>query len=702
MKVGTVSIPTSTGDLSPLSATNPVAILLQGNYRTNASVTSSTDLRYGVGVGTYRGGSVQHGYAAQWSDDGNSTNTSGFSIDDDAIFRFLSAAGTVEGVVELKSMDGSGVTLTVSDAPATNGLLLSYVIFEAGDGWDDAYVTSYALSTAVATQDIALPSGFGNPDGFTTFFVVNMGGPATAQGTGSNDLGICLGMGTPTAQAISSLGDNTGSGNMVVRHIQRTSRIGQLWNTGVTGGDAEWHLDTTGHPTDGFQIAYDDQASIAAQQICLVLVGDTPVALSEESTRTTTGDQDIAAGFTPVGAILFGGNLPVSTSGDGSHADLGGQWLGATDFTNEVCQGWSDDDALAFNSTIMWRSATQTMEMRGPQNGTENGNVLFNAADASVNGTNLRLNYTTANGTARGFIAAIFGAAAAAQDFDLTPATETDSAVALSYNTKTLNIAGETDAAQALRVPKLTAATESDSAQALTFTKPIVKTLGVAAETDSAQAVTFTKTIFVTLGVASETDTAQALTVSGPQHVDLTTATETDSAQGLLYNVKTLTPASETDSAQALTVSGPKTLGQALELDAAQALSFTKTIFKTLGIATETDTATAQSAAKVKTLGVAAETDTAQALTKAKIVTLVFAAETDEARALALPITRTLAVALELEEAVALDVNAGEAIVVFFGPPSPSGGTIGGTPSGGRGQGHPSGAMFGPPTPSKG
>lgn len=219
-------------------------------------------------------------------------------------------------------------------------------------------------------------------------------------------------------------------------------------------------------------------------------------------------------------------------------------------------------------------------------------------------------------------------------DVTVTPADETDSAVAIGF-TKPIAVI-------------VTPATETDAAVAASVSKPIVKTLTPATETDAAVALSIVAPIFVTLTPASETDSAVAPTVTKPI-------------------VKTVTPAAETDAAQAMSFSmgtGPitVTVTPAQETDTAQALGFTKPIIKTLTPATEADTALAPSVSKpiAKTLTPAAETDSAQALgfTKPIRVTLTPAVEADTAQVLSIvtPIRVTLTPAEEIDVAVMLSI----------------------------------------------
>jgi hypothetical protein len=188
----------------------------------------------------------------------------------------------------------------------------------------------------------------------------------------------------------------------------------------------------------------------------------------------------------------------------------------------------------------------------------------------------------------------------------LTPATETDTAVALSLSKQmTLSPALETDGAQALGVSKRL-------------------TLPIATETDSALALTWKKA----LAPATEVDTA--LPVVPIKKVTLTPATETDSALSLGFSTGhsfTLAPALETDTAQSLSFRKVVPIAPAVESDQAQALSLTR--MRTLAPATETDQALPLSIATgTRTLQPALETDQALPLDYFKVVT--YAARSDK------------------------------------------------------------------------
>jgi hypothetical protein len=287
---------------------------------------------------------------------------------------------------------------------------------------------------------------------------------------------------------------------------------------------------------------------------------------------------------------------------------------------------------------------------------------------------------TSATETGAAQVLDITAGGGGAINVNITPATETDAAVALVATKtifKTVTEATETDAAQALSVTKpivkaVTAATETDAAQAVTFTKTIVKSVTAATEIDTAQVLSITKTILKSITAATEVDEAQILSFVKPIYKTLTETTETDSAEILDFTFGggggpievTLTPATETSTAEALTLFKSLAVTAVTETDAAQALIGYKSVVITPS--TETDESVGLTVYKPLSITPVSETDAAQALTLYKSLTLTAASEADSALALAITKTiyKTLTLAGETDAAIALSFTGGEAPVV--------------------------------------
>jgi hypothetical protein len=416
---GTFTWRTTTGDTVISGLTDPkVIVLWTTGGQTAAGAVTNQSTRWSLGFGTFRGGAVQQNYISNWMTDGNSTAIYGESLNTDAILRRMASDTTIDAEYDLTSMDATSVTLNCPDASAS-AVIVHYLIL-GGDDITDAEAHQFALSTAAATQDVTLSSGMGNPSDGTGWLSLFAHGQRTATGTGGSDINFGFGAAkSSTERAAFTWGANDGSGNMncVIWAIDRAI-VGVGSNQGV---NYEADLDTSGHPTDGYQLAFADQAEVAHLINAVAIRGNFQAQIGRQATRTSTGDQDIAQSFSEElrGCVFFGHSEPGSTSIITTGTSLGNVFVGATDLTTEGSAGFGDDDGLAFNNSALITSTTQAVQCYG-HTGTENSITNLYSADVAESSTNVRLNYTTANGTAREFAYLFLFDAPASGAFELS------------------------------------------------------------------------------------------------------------------------------------------------------------------------------------------------------------------------------------------------------------------------------------------
>jgi hypothetical protein len=159
----------------------------------------------------------------------------------------------------------------------------------------------------------------------------------------------------------------------------------------------------------------------------------------------------------------------------------------------------------------------------------------------------------------------------------------------------------------------------------------------------------------VTLGQGAEADAAQPLSFTKTIRKSLSPPGESDGAQARLAAKRiSLTAALEADAAQSVSRSKHATLVPGAEANAGLALALSKRT--ALGVGGETDTAQAAATAKRVGLGAAAENDTATAVTALRSVSLATAEENDTAAGVTplKTIFKVLTPTAELETAVAL------------------------------------------------
>jgi hypothetical protein len=423
VKKGTFTWPTSTGtfDLAGTLSFVPKAVhLWTTGGQTSAGAVTNQSTRWSQGFGTYRGAAVQQCYTSNWATDGNTSAIYGQDTDDNAILTRMASDTTRDAVITLDSMDSDSVTLNCTDASAS-AVIVHYLVL-GGDDISDAEAHFYRFGTS-SPQDVTLGSGFGNPgdsgDPFLWFFAQS---GVTASGGGISGIDWNNGFGvtrSDSERAFCLFGGDDGGGNMNVAIWAKDRAL--LGFTSAAGtADAEGDLNTSGHPTDGYELTWPDVPSLQRTVCALAIRGTFQAQIGRQATRTSTGDQDIAQSFSEElrACIFFGHSEPGSTSPITSGTSLGNIFVGATDLTTEGSSGFGDDDGLGFNNSALITSTTQAVQCYG-HTGTENSITNLYSADVAENSTNVRLTYTTANGTAREFAYCfLYDASAGGTTFD--------------------------------------------------------------------------------------------------------------------------------------------------------------------------------------------------------------------------------------------------------------------------------------------
>lgn len=403
---GTITSPGATGTQA-ISATNPKAIILWGTYTAQANGSEAADAFFGLGFGTYRSGAAQQHYNAQHDDDATAAGTYTTSSGTDALLRLITTAATVDAVVSLDSMSSSQVVLNWTDLPTTGSLILHYLILTDAEV-SDAYV--HPFTAGGADEDVTVVGGFGQPD---AVLLAHPGVLRAAHGTGRTDLGVGIGAFTSdTARYATTLWGDDAAGTMDLASASG-ARAAYAYNG---SGFKTFEMDPVARaswPTDGFRVTYPDaNAGLLLGFLSLKLATGASVTVSNTSTLTAGSTQDLAHGAAPSAAFLFGGLDVDGTAVSG--AETGGLWAGGWDGANEGGAGHLTDSGAANSQAGRWsRNDKALVVYRLPLSATT-APTTDAQADASVNGTNLRLTYTTLSSVARAFGYVIFTGAAGA------------------------------------------------------------------------------------------------------------------------------------------------------------------------------------------------------------------------------------------------------------------------------------------------
>jgi hypothetical protein len=195
-----------------------------------------------------------------------------------------------------------------------------------------------------------------------------------------------------------------------------TNRCMIFMGSASSGKDAEVDLSAKASwPTDGFQLSYPDQASLAFHFAALAIKGTFTASIGTAEMLTAGSTQDLAlASGTPKGLILMTGetNLTDGTI-DNTATDLGGFGVGFSDGANENFAGCVDDDANTTSRASRFSSETKAIA-RHIADAAGGAATLDAEADSSISGSNFRLTYNDLAAVAADFIYLIVGDAPAA------------------------------------------------------------------------------------------------------------------------------------------------------------------------------------------------------------------------------------------------------------------------------------------------
>lgn len=414
VQCGQITAPGATGvqTYSLPADFDPKALLLTMTYQSSNAVQAG-DCRMTFGWGTYDASTVQQYCWFTYGNDGLGTSDTvrgSFSAsilngNDDT-----TALTTSDFEVDLDSFvtgASSSFKLNWVDLPATGSLLVNYLVIGGSDVLK-ARAGVFTMSTAAATQDITVAASWGQPDAvlFASHGWTDSSGAMTNGHTRAQ-----LGWATDSAARVASYAQQDAAATMLVGTYQG-SNLGYMFGSTpvadaaftLTASKASW-------PTDGFQLAYNDQASFAfinQAYLAIKFQNGAGVDIGNFSTPTAAAPQTstITSSGTPKG-VLFAGTY--STGGlVTSGADCGGLFIGASDGTNEGAAGIWETDANTTAISSRFISATKSIQQ------IVSDASLQSEADTAFSGSNVNVTWNDTDTTARVVNYMVFYEAAAA------------------------------------------------------------------------------------------------------------------------------------------------------------------------------------------------------------------------------------------------------------------------------------------------
>lgn len=327
---------------------------------------STTDA---VGAGTHRFGfgaaisDTERMSIATISIDAVGSSDTGKAWVFDTCVLVLSNTTTIEGRLDFVSMDAGGFTLIVDDQFAN-----SYTISYLAIGGDD--LTNYKI----LTSPFDAPAGIGNETktgvGFQPDALILIGGCADlVAGAAQAGSQISIGWGTSsTAQGVMNFGSRDGRPTMETFGYANNDEI--LAATTIPTMVCYARASLVSFNGDGFVLNWLETTGLATDYIYIALKGGQYLVgdfLTQTDTTTTVTE---TVGFQPK-AVLFGSVCAAEDAADTPHAHDRRSLGAATDLSNRIVQGISDEDNLADSETAF---------------GIETDNIYLNIVDDAVSG----------------------------------------------------------------------------------------------------------------------------------------------------------------------------------------------------------------------------------------------------------------------------------------------------------------------------
>jgi len=382
------------------SGVTPKAVILWTTGQTAAGAANKHGEMY-FGCATFDGAAVQQWYLAFTDEDAVGTsNTSRGSDTTACLTTLVAGATTVDSIATLDSFNSGNFKLNWTDAPAS-AILVHYIVI-GGDDLSAARAGSYAMSTAVATQDVTVASGWGQP-------ALILSGTISSSVTGQNGGSARIHLGfakSATARGAGGFWSNDGAVNMTNSMVQKQAAV--VAHSSVSTVDAEADLSAKASwPADGFQISYSNQAATAFLIFYLALKGTFQSAVGANSAPTSGSPpvvQNNDAGFPPVGGLFFGWANAASSSVDANGADVFGWFFGGTDGTNEGLSAITQDDGNTTSFAGNVHSETKSVANYIAGTGGTDPPSLQSEADGSFSGNNVSLSWDDIDSVAREYI----------------------------------------------------------------------------------------------------------------------------------------------------------------------------------------------------------------------------------------------------------------------------------------------------------
>lgn len=389
--------PGATGNQTISLAANfdPKAIILWTSGL--ASLGTGSNLNFGIGFGTYRGGIVQQRASCSVSVDASASSDTARIYANDSLLLLCTNVPARDLEIDLVSMQHgatSEVVINWVNLFTTASIKINCLVL-GGSDITDALVHDFICSQGIAYQDVIIP-GFDQPD---FMMVINAslnsytGVTRAHVGVGfakKGDAGHQLTYNCQDADATSQPVGMSQRSNLLATELGSTSNLNARFGLDTIPGN--WS-------NNGFRILYELQPTFSGIIIsCLSLKG-TFTAKTGTGTAPTSGGlpvvQNLNHGSVPKLGFVMGWNLIAQTGVNTTDAALGAFSIGAGDGTIELIAGGSDDDDAATSDSNSFWANTKVIR------NYDQSAVLQSEADGLISGDNFELSWNDIDTIAR-------------------------------------------------------------------------------------------------------------------------------------------------------------------------------------------------------------------------------------------------------------------------------------------------------------
>lgn len=390
VKKGSFQAPTATGNVGTTGVGfTPTALILFATKQNAAGYAAGGCIAIGFCVSA-----TKRKTNAIASDDNVGTPNAGRRSADLAI-SITDGTPTVLAEADFVSMDGDGFTLNWTTAGASKDYIIHYLALggasltnaDVGD-WTPAASTGNLAKTGVGFQ----------PD-----IVFLMG----ANQTGANPVAVAgynislSAFVSGTKRGAVAVAGRDATANTLDHSYQRALAHSSIQTT--TDNALQSEADFVSMDSDGWTLNFSSR--VAADHYAYLALKGGSYWAGVDTQKTSTGTQaKTGFGFLPAGLLFFGTNRANSASIDDTLSKLS---VGATDGVNQGATWFEDVDNLATTDSNM-RNVTSVTLTHSASAATTTAEAAISSMDAD----GYTLNWTTADGTAREFIAVGFGPAA--------------------------------------------------------------------------------------------------------------------------------------------------------------------------------------------------------------------------------------------------------------------------------------------------